>query len=42
MRTLREHRGVVKPKHHIWEYRTKRDKPLVINVTFYNKSELVH
>ena len=42
MRTLREHRGVVKPKHHIWEYRTKRDKPLVINVPFYNKSELVH
>ncbi|MDA1310322.1 MAG: hypothetical protein O2985_12060, partial [Proteobacteria bacterium] len=25
-----EHRGVVKPKHHIWEYRTKRDKPPVI------------
>ncbi|MDA0342498.1 MAG: hypothetical protein O3B74_12975, partial [Proteobacteria bacterium] len=23
------HRGVVKPKHHIWEYRTKRDKPPV-------------
>ncbi len=27
MRTLREHIGVVKPKHHIWRSRTQRDKP---------------